>query len=507
MELDAAAEQFLGPFAADDVHGFLAELRVSIGGGGGAGFHTVRGVLTRAGSSRQGFGLFALRALAHLVATPAPPEPWRPQVASLLADLGPGHGSSTELTMPGFGESVQHLVADSADISLSGVKLAARVLRAWGVQRAEEMPDEVRKAAAAAALRDAQASGGAKVLGAASLGALPGLLSVEAAQLVLHSLDDGNRDEASEVFVAGMSREVQFRLVQSRQASGRLRAAAKAVKVLGLEGDFPDADFAWRSEALESAISKGRREACVGLSCEEPRLKARCAEGLWRCGEAELASELGAAWGVPLPEEAAAAAAKARRTREETCLCLPPGFPVHIVDREDQLAAMRASILAAPAVGLDAEWAPQQGSPPSLLQLATAEAAFVVDLVTLASSSSLGQVLEDIFSAQAVIKVGFDGGSDVGKVGKAFGRCFRVAPLVDVRDLEAARRTQECPQLGKKRAKEGVSLASLAEKYMGKPLDKTFQVCDWGRRPLSEGQSHYAALDAWVPVRLYGLLT
>ena len=50
-------------------------------------------------------------------------------------------------------------------------------------------------------------------------------------------------------------------------------------------------------------------------------------------------------------------------------------------------------------------------------------------------------------------------------------------------------------------SEKGLSL--LVERTLGRRLNKTFQVSDWERRPLSHEQLHYAALDAYCLLEVY----
>ena len=48
-------------------------------------------------------------------------------------------------------------------------------------------------------------------------------------------------------------------------------------------------------------------------------------------------------------------------------------------------------------------------------------------------------------------------------------------------------------------------LAGLVERTLGLPLDKNEQVSAWSRRPLTERQLTYAALDAFVLIEVVEL--
>ncbi len=50
---------------------------------------------------------------------------------------------------------------------------------------------------------------------------------------------------------------------------------------------------------------------------------------------------------------------------------------------------------------------------------------------------------------------------------------------------------------------EEKGLSGLCESYLGLPLDKRDQMSDWDKRPLSEDQISYAALDALVLLEIF----
>ena len=86
----------------------------------------------------------------------------------------------------------------------------------------------------------------------------------------------------------------------------------------------------------------------------------------------------------------------------------------------------------------------------------------------------------------------------------AFGRSvlsrygFQVEPVVDTMELSRAARGMD--------AEGGHALSEVCRRELGQPLDKSEQTSDWARRPLSEEQVAYAALEAEVLLRLVELL-
>jgi len=460
---------------------------------------------------RPDFGLFALSCLLDVAGLPGRGRD--PAVAALLADLGPSTadpGSTGESAVDASrndlgasGEAVLHELTSTSE----GLRLSLRVLQSWGIHE-KCLSCELRKALAGAVMRETT---GAVAVAASVLGALPGLLEADDIRRVLEAVDDGNRDDMAHKLVGSLPREFQIWLVKHRQSLRRLKGAAQAVKMFGLQADFPDADFQWRERALAKALEHKNRAAAVGLCCEEPRLHSACVTGLLQAEEPELAVELAEAWSIALPPDAVAVVTEARQRARAAYLCLPEGFNVHIVDSDADVARMNEALAGAQAVGYDVENKLSDGSGSELLQLATPSAAYIIDIPALSGSSTLADAITALLSATCTVKVGFDSGRDLHRVGQALpgvAQCLqrgRVPGLQDVQDLEAARIVGE-RGVGRKQARQGIGLSGLAERHLGKPLNKALQTCDWSRRPLSTAQCQYAALDAWATLRLYEVL-
>ncbi|CAI5725017.1 unnamed protein product [Hyaloperonospora brassicae] len=231
------------------------------------------------------------------------------------------------------------------------------------------------------------------------------------------------------------------------------------------------------------------------------------------------------------------------------------------VDTPQALKACAAYLLEQPVIGFDSEWkavrvsaGPDVGAAKcALVQLASREKAFVVDVVALFDH---GHTLAPVFQSESVLKIGFDTRGDVKALRPFLTGGYAVSDvmsmLVDLQtvtrklptletgnvaesrsavndgkelcskegvpaapkiDSEVSQCTSKQRKWKKKRSKTDITdasvkpsrlgLAAIAETYLGFPLDKRVRMSDWERRPLTQAQLHYAALDAHVLVQIY----
>ena len=142
--------------------------------------------------------------------------------------------------------------------------------------------------------------------------------------------------------------------------------------------------------------------------------------------------------------------------------------------------AMR-DIAAAPRIGVDTEADSRHHYPEKvcLIQVATSEAAYVIDPLAIDDLSALGRVLSD----PRVEKVLHGADYDVRGLDRDFG--FGIKPLYDT---NVAARLAGLERFG---------LAALMEDLLGIVIPKqaALQKSDWSRRPLSAEALSYGAED------------
>lgn len=237
------------------------------------------------------------------------------------------------------------------------------------------------------------------------------------------------------------------------------------------------------------------------------------------------------------------------------------------VDTLEGLQACVEHLEVQSVIGFDCEWkanhipgansAATMENPCATLQLASAHKAFVLDIIALGDISG---ALVKMFGDESILKLGFDTKGDLKLLRAILGQPHGghgpvVSGLLDlqavtrklyaqgvvaaatngVEDTEEEKNEEEsvpdtvvessdvaAPDDGnaekkdtkrkKKKqrrvggggnAKNSLALAGVAEMYLGKPLDKRARMSDWERRPLTRAQLHYAALDAYVLVRIF----
>lgn len=168
-------------------------------------------------------------------------------------------------------------------------------------------------------------------------------------------------------------------------------------------------------------------------------------------------------------------------------------------------AKLRDDAASADVVSFDAEWVPDwsygSDNPISVLQLAfpASRRVYVLQLALL--GNKLPQEVQMMLVNPEVTKVGFAVcHKDLKKLSRT-GIAVTQASVVDVQTQCAAALgvSWECAT--------SLSLRQAANELLGCNLvkDKRCSCSDWSAEQLSEEQICYAALDAWVPLRLYYL--
>ncbi|KAE9041821.1 hypothetical protein PR003_g4587 [Phytophthora rubi] len=248
----------------------------------------------------------------------------------------------------------------------------------------------------------------------------------------------------------------------------------------------------------------------------------------------------------------------------DTCLSLVDTIGeanIVFVDTPEALQTCVDHLVTQPAIGFDSEWKAVHISTNSedapakcaLVQLASREKAFVVDVLALYDH---GHILAPLFQSDSVVKLGFDTRGDVKALrpflSGVYATEYVMSMLVDlqavsrklpvlksaavesksksktsndegddtngsvdssVANSEAWGSDSKSRKRKNKRSKTGehhepakcsrLGLTAIAETYLGLPLDKRARMSDWERRPLTPAQLQYAALDAHVLVQIY----
>jgi len=166
---------------------------------------------------------------------------------------------------------------------------------------------------------------------------------------------------------------------------------------------------------------------------------------------------------------------------------LPPHRP-RLVDDPSSLEELLEAVRAAPVVALDTESNSFHAyrERVCLLQLSTRDRDFILDPLAV-GPHSLGPLLSE---GREVVLHGAD--YDVRCLKREWG--WSIPRIFDT--MAAARR------LGR----PGLGLTDLVASQFGARLSKEFQRSDWGQRPLSEAQLHYASLDTHYLLAIYDQL-
>jgi ATP-dependent Lhr-like helicase len=161
--------------------------------------------------------------------------------------------------------------------------------------------------------------------------------------------------------------------------------------------------------------------------------------------------------------------------------------PIIWVESVEDLERACAVLEREDAVGLDVETILRTRAL-CLIQIAGAEATYLIDALAVPDLSPLGPLLEETKTTKLIHNAAFER-----SILRAQG--FELDGVVDTMHLSWDKH-------GRK-AEGGHSLKVVCERELGTEISKFWQVSDWSRRPLTPGQVAYAALDAEVLRQLH----
>ena len=163
--------------------------------------------------------------------------------------------------------------------------------------------------------------------------------------------------------------------------------------------------------------------------------------------------------------------------------------PVHLLDGAEDLERAMQDIRRPGVVGFDTETRPAfrvgESYLPSLVQLATADAVYLMQV----QQHDYSAALREIFSAGNIVKAGVSVADDLRNLKKLFE--FEESAVVDL------------GQVAKRNGMKQTGVRNLAGIFLGTRIPKGAKTTNWAARRLTPQQITYAATDAWVCRELY----
>jgi len=163
--------------------------------------------------------------------------------------------------------------------------------------------------------------------------------------------------------------------------------------------------------------------------------------------------------------------------------------PIHVIAGDHDLPRAMQDILQEGVVGFDTEtrpaFKPGESYLPSIAQFATASAVYILRV----QQQETFCVMQQILSAESVVKVGVSVSDDLRNLRKLF--LFGEQSVVDL------------GKVAKRHGMKQTGVRNLAGIFLGTRIPKGAKTTNWAARSLTPQQITYAATDAWACRELY----
>jgi len=163
---------------------------------------------------------------------------------------------------------------------------------------------------------------------------------------------------------------------------------------------------------------------------------------------------------------------------------------IMVVRTEKQRSQALKEMAGEQVLGFDTETRPvfkkgKKPGPPSLIQLATADCVYVIQINILPLCNGLCELLAD----KKIIKTGVAVRDDI--IGLQRLAKFKPSGFIDLSNVSAKANMQTH------------GLRNMAANLLGFRISKSAQCSNWAKEKLNQQQVNYAATDAWVSRELY----
>ena len=321
---------------------------------------------------------------------------------------------------------------------------------------------------------------------------------------------------------------IELCIAQGEREHAGLRQAYKTTVEFELEDEYPKTRLAYYMSTIRRMIVKGQYEAALKRAGSEEELQEWVIRSLTEIGELGYAAEYAARCGLEYvcdQEELE----RALMERKETYLQLPDDLLECVAFCDDEKSLMQAYerfISGENIVGIDTEWSTVldeeishvETNDVATLQIGTKAGVCILDVPKLVEvcPEILEATIGKIFKDKDVTILGFAVHEDLRKLAKTHSLFQQVTSTCDLQQVwklavaNARKSGQDnsapwSTEIELNRA-QPVGLSTVVAAVLGKPLDKAMRMSDWAKRPLSQSQIIYAALDAWTLVEVHRVL-